>query len=64
MANPLQPHHLGRWMILQGVAGINHQLGALEDRGVVEIRVIGYDHHAIGFRGHRDWILRRQLMTV
>ena len=40
------------------------KLGALDDRRVVDAAVIGDHHHAIGFRGHRDGILRGQLVIV
>jgi hypothetical protein len=51
LLNSLQPDHFGRWMILERVARIHHQLRALQDRGVIEAAVIGYYHHAVGLRG-------------
>jgi hypothetical protein len=47
----LQPHHFRRWMILERVARVYHQPGALQDRGVIEAAVIGNYGHAVGLGG-------------
>src|SRR5438045_6129207 len=37
-----------------GVARVHHQLGALDQRAVVDVTVIGGDHHAVILAGARS----------
>src|ERR1700730_3283180 len=51
-------------MILERVARVDNEFGAIDDGRVVDAAMIGNHHYAVGYGGHRDGILRREFVIV
>jgi len=46
------------------IPGVHNQLGPLENGRIVELLVIGDDHHAVGLCRHRQRFLRSHLAVI